>query len=101
MARLGSDDVAAALCTKLDATVKSKHDIYYVIRDEDGTQISYTRISHGPRHTLSDRRVSEMARQLRLDGAQSLVDLVQCALERDGALGMMRANPSGWSRYMR
>lgn len=75
------------------AEQKNKHDVYWSIYDDEGVRICFTRVSHGAKETLRSSRVNEMARQLRLDDSQSLVDLVQCTLNRENALAMMKRNP--------
>jgi len=100
MATLESDDVAAALLTKMGAVTRNKHDIYYNIFDKAGTKLASTRISHGGKETLGASRVREMALQLRLDDATSLVNLVQCSLSREQALEMMKRNPR-YAPYMK
>lgn len=99
MARLDSNDVRRALLGKMQATEDNRHDVYFHICDDDGQKVAFTRLSHGRKETLGDHRVSEMARQLRLDDAESLVQLVRCPLDRDAALQMMKRNPTDAARY--
>jgi hypothetical protein len=93
MPTLDSDDVAAALKSKMKAEIKNKHDIYYNVYDVDGSKLCFTRISHGSKETLRTRRVAKMASQLRLDDSESLVNLVKCTLSKEDALEQMRKNP--------
>jgi hypothetical protein len=99
MPSLQSDKVERALTKKLNAERDNNHDRYLNIYDNDGLKVCYTRISHGSKETLSTRRVSEMAGQLRLDNAQSLVNLVNCSLDRDAALVMIKRNPKYAGRF--
>jgi hypothetical protein len=93
MPTLDSDAVAAALKRKMKAVIRNKHDVYYDIYDAAGQKVCFTRISHGPKETLRSGRVREMALQLRLDDDTSLVNLVDCSLDREHALQMMKKNP--------
>lgn len=99
MATLESDDVDRVLRSKMQAERYSRGDWYYVIRNEQGVQISSTSISKGSKATLSSGRVRDMARQLGLDTSQQLVDLVRCTLSRDKALEIIETNrPPGTPR---
>jgi hypothetical protein len=93
MPSLQSNAVESALRKKMKAERSNKHDRYLNIYDDEGLKVCYTRISHGAKETLSTNRVSQMASQLRLDNAQSLVNLVNCSLDGDAALAMMKRNP--------
>lgn len=93
MPRLESDAVAAALKGKMVCEIRNRHDVYYDVYDDDGKRICFTRISHGPKETLTAGRVRAMAAQLCLDNDHSLVELVQCTLDREHALEMMKRNP--------
>jgi hypothetical protein len=79
------------------AEVRDKAHRVYRIYDEQGF-ISSTSISQGPKETLREPRVRDMARQLGLDTAQQFIDLVECRLSREAALEIMRRNrPLGTS----
>jgi hypothetical protein len=92
MGTLESDKVEKALMRKMKADRVDSVDWRYVIYNDQGKQISVTRISKGAKHTLGDKRVSLMARQLNLDTAQQLINLVNCTLSREKALEIMEAN---------
>jgi hypothetical protein len=92
MGTLESDKVEKALMHKMKADRVDSVDWRYVIYNDQGKQISVTRISKGAKHTLGDKRVSLMARQLNLDTAQQLINLVNCTLSREKALEIMEAN---------
>jgi hypothetical protein len=92
MAGLESNKVERALLGKMKAERRDSVDWRYVIYNDKGKQVSVTRISKGPKHTLGPGRVSLMARQLRLDNAKQLIDLVNCPLSREQALEIMEAN---------
>jgi hypothetical protein len=94
MPTLESDKVDRQLRGKMRAEREDTGDWFYSISDEQGCTISSTSISKGSKHTLSNARVRDMARQLYLDTSQQLVDLVSCTLDRDRALAIMQANCS-------
>jgi len=82
----------------MKAEVRNKAHRIYKIYDEHGF-ISSTSISQGPKETLRESRVRDMARQLGLDTPQQLIDLVECRLSREAALEIMRRNcPPGSPR---
>lgn len=96
MATLESDKVDRALRGKMKAERLDRADWRYVVYNQEGKQVSTTRISKGAKHTLSAGRLSLMARQLGLDTQQQLVDLVSCTLNREDALTIIETNsPSG------
>ena len=92
MATLESDKVDAALRNKMKAERRDSVDWRYIVYNEQGKQLSVTRISKGAKHTLGASRISLMARQLGLDNAKQLVDLVSCSLGREAALRIIEAN---------
>lgn len=92
MATLESDKVDKARLGKMKAERQESSDWYYVIYNDKGMAVSSTSLSKGPKHTLSVKRVSQMARQLCLNKSQLLVDLVSCRLKREDALALMEAN---------
>lgn len=102
MATLESDNVDRALRSKMKADRKDRADWYYIIRNDQGIQIASTSISKGSKETLRAGRVSAMARQLGLDTAQQLVDLIKCPLSREDALKIIERNrPPGTPRQHR
>ncbi len=92
MATLESDKVDRALRGKMGAERRDSVDWRYIICNEQGKQISITRISKGSKHTLQSDRVSLMARQLGLSSPKQFVDLVSCVLSREDALKIIEAN---------
>ncbi len=96
MASLESDKVDGALENKLGCEVDRKgrdHNFYWV--KENDIVLARTKISKGPKHTLSDTLVTMMARQLQLGVAGNLVKFVACTLSKDGALDIIRAAARG------
>lgn len=83
-----SDKLDKTLVGKMKAIRKDKADWYYVIHNDQGVTVATTSLSKGAKHTLSPKRVSEMARQLNLSRTQ-LIDLVSCTLSRKEALENM------------
>lgn len=92
MATLESDKLDAALRNKMKAERRDSVDWRYVVYNQQGKQLSVTRISKGAKHTLGASRISLMARQLGLDNAKQLVDFVSCSLTREAALHIIEAN---------
>lgn len=92
MATIESDKVDRALRGKMNAERQDSKDWYYLIYNEQSVLISTTSISKGAKETLRANRISQMARQLCLNKAQLLVDLVSCSLSREDALKVMEAN---------
>lgn len=101
MARLESDKVEQALRYKMKAEREDSGDWFYYIKDESGIEIASTIMSKGSKETLSDGRVSQMAKQLRFDNAGQFVQFVRCTVSREEALKTMKRNYSpGSSRRM-
>ena len=101
MARLESNKVEQALRYKMKAEREDSGDWYYYIKDEEGIEIASTIMSKGAKETLSDGRVSQMARQLRFDNVNQFVQFVKCTVSREEALKTMKRNyPPGSSRRM-
>ena len=99
MATLESNSVDKALRKKMEAERKDRADWYYIIRNDQGIQVSSTSLSKGSKETLRPNRVRDMARQLGLDTAQQFVDLVSCSLSREDALKIIENNrPPGTPR---
>ena len=99
MARLESNKVEQALRYKMKAEREDSGDWYYYIKDEEGVEIASTIMSKGAKETLSDGRVSQMAKQLRFDNANQFVQFVKCTISREEALKTMKRNhPPGSSR---
>jgi len=67
-------------------------DWYFYIKDEKGIESASTSISKGAKETLGDRRVSQMARQLRFDNTNQFVQFVKCTVSREDALKTMKRN---------
>jgi hypothetical protein len=80
MARLESNKVEHALRYKMKAEREDSGDWYFYIKDEEGIEIASTSISKGAKETLGDRRVSQMARQLRFDNTNQFVQFVNTGL---------------------
>lgn len=92
MASLDSDKVDAALENKLGCEVDrthADHNIYYVRENE--VFLARTKISKGPKHTLSDTLVMLMARQLQVGGSGNLAKLVRCTMDKNECLDIIRA----------
>lgn len=89
-----SDKLEKALLRKMKAERKDRADWYYVIHNDQGVTVATTSLSKGAKHTLSPKRVSEMARQLNLSRSQ-LVDLVSCPLSGEKALEIMEKATQG------
>jgi len=89
MATIDSDKLDKALRGKMRAERTASGDWYYMIKNDKGIIVSSTSISKGAKETLGPNRVSQMARQLRLNKAALLVDLVSCKLSREEALKIM------------
>lgn len=92
MATLESDKVDRAFRGKMRAERQDSIDWRYLIYNEQGKKVSATRISKGPKHTLSSSRVSLMARQIGLNTPQQFIDLVSCLLSREDALKIIESN---------
>lgn len=67
-------------------------DWYYLISDEEGNEIASTSISKGAKETLSEKRVSQMSKQLRFDSTNEFVEFVRCTISRDEALKTVKRN---------
>ena len=101
MARLESNKVEQALRYKMKAEREDSGDWYYYIKDEKGVEIASTIMSKGAKETLSDARVSQMAKQLRFDNTNQFVQFVKCTVSQEEALQTMKRNHSpGSSRWM-
>jgi hypothetical protein len=98
MPTLESDKVTKALTGKMQAEYVESGDRYFVISNDEGIFVASTSISKGAKHTLSEQRVSDMKRQLRLSTSKQFVDLVNCPLSREEALKIMESNPPSSSR---
>jgi hypothetical protein len=98
MPTLESDKVTKALTGKMQAEQVESGDWYFVISNDEGIFVASTSISKGAKHTLSEQRVSDMKRQLRLSTSKQFVDLVSCPLSREEALKIMESNPPSSSR---
>ncbi len=92
MATLESDKVDAALETKLGCEVdRKKKDHNYFWVKENNVVLARTKISKGPKHTITENLVTMMARQLQLGVAGNLVKFVGCTLGKDDCLAIIRA----------
>jgi len=94
MARLESDKVEQMLRYKMKAEREDSGDWYYYVKDEEGMEIASTIMSKGAKETLSDKRVSQMARQLHFDNTNQFVKFVRCTVSREEALKSMKHNYS-------
>jgi hypothetical protein len=92
MATLESNNVHKVLAGKMGCEKETKrdHDWYLVI--DRGQYLSRTCLSKGSKETLSDRRVSEMAKQIGLGTTGNFVKFVSCTLEKEPALAIIRAS---------
>jgi hypothetical protein len=92
MTTLESDKVEKALRGKMKAEREDSGDWYFYIKNEEGIEIASTSISKGAKETLSDGRVSQMAKQLRFDNTKQFVEFVRCTVSRDEALDTIKRN---------
>jgi predicted TIM-barrel fold metal-dependent hydrolase len=92
MPPLDSDKVEKALLKKMKAERLDTGDWYYLICNEEGNEIASTSISKGAKEILSDKRVSQMSRQLRFDNTNQFVGFVRCTVSRDKALETINRN---------
>jgi hypothetical protein len=92
MATLESDKVEKTLMSKMRAERKDGIDWRYIIYNDQGKQISVTRISKGAKHTLGPKRVSLIAHQLGFATQKQFIDLVSCTLSREEASKIIEAN---------
>ena len=83
MPNLDSQEARRQFKSKLQAEedTTSRDHYFYFFRIGD-TFVASTKISRGPRHTISDDLVARMARQLGMT-ARALADAVKCSLEVD------------------
>ncbi len=92
MATVDSDKVDRALRGKMMVERKGSGDWWYLVRNDNGIVVASTSLSRGAKHTLGPNRVSQMARQLRLNKPQHFIDLISCTLSREDALKIMEDN---------
>lgn len=57
-------------------------------------EIASTIMSKGAKETLSDKRVSQMAKQLHFNNTNQFVQFVRCTVSREEALKSMKRNYS-------
>lgn len=92
MAALDSEEVKRILLSKLGCEPDNKRDhFWFVLKDEDGTLLARTCISHGPRHDIGPKLVTKMARQLKLQTAGLLIELVACTKTKEECLAVIRS----------
>lgn len=95
MAALDSDKVQNLLLNKLGCVPdEGKDHRYYILKDAKGTILARTKISHGPKHTITDNLVTAMARQIKLGTAKNFVAFVQCTLSKEECLKIIEAASS-------
>lgn len=90
MPSLESDELDQVLVVKLGCERDESGDHIQFFVYDGGRVVARTKISHGPKHTISSPLVTKMARQLKLSTAGNLVALVNCSLEREDCLEIMR-----------
>ncbi len=95
MARLDSEETRRQLTRKLGCKCedKGRDHVWFTLYDADGTILSRTCISHGPRHDITDTLISKMAKQLKL-GKPDLIGLVDCSKTKDECLRIIRGASS-------
>jgi hypothetical protein len=96
MPSLNSDKLERALTRKLRATVEDdRRDRQFSILDDAGDIVAVTYLSHSwqKNTALSAQMVSIIKRELRLKTSQQLVEVVSCALSREGYLAIAAAEP--------
>jgi len=64
----------------------------FYIKNEEGIEIASASISKGAKETLSDGRISQMAKQLRFDNTKHFVEFVRCTVSRNEALDTIKRN---------
>jgi len=97
MPRIDSDKMDRALRGKMKAEIDEKADRIYYIYDDNHDVVCSTSISQGGKETLRDSRVAAMRRQLGLETTQQLVELVNCKISREEALGAVQKQlPQTW-----
>lgn len=86
---LDSGEARVQFKSKLQAEedASSKDHYFYIFRIGDRI-VATTKISRGPRHTISDDLVTRMARQLGVT-AKALADAVKCPLEAEAFYKLM------------
>lgn len=89
MAVLDSQEARRQFTSKLDAEedASPKDHYFYIFRLGD-TVAATTKISRGPRHTISDDLVARMARQLGVSG-KALSEAVSCELSAEDFYRLM------------
>ena len=89
MAVLDSQEARRQFRSKLRAEedASSRDHYFYLFRIGD-TVVATTKISRGPRHTISDDLVARMARQLGVT-AKALADAVSCGLKTNNFYKLM------------
>jgi len=93
MAKLDSEETRKKLTGKLGCEENTQKDhIWFTLRDQDGTILGRTKISHGPRHDIGDTLISLMAKQLRLGSANNLKGLVDCSKTREECEEIIRSS---------
>ncbi len=90
MAALDLDRVRAALTAKLGCKPDETDHHRYVLRDEHGTVLAYTKVSHGPKHVIGPTLISKMARQMRLGPSINFVMMVRCELHREACIEIIK-----------
>lgn len=92
MAVVDSENAQKALMRKLGCNEHPEGDhIRYVLRDETGTILSSTYISHGSRHDIRDGLISKMAKQLRLGTSANFVGMVNCSKSKEECIEIIKA----------
>jgi|GEM_PF-3272947 hypothetical protein len=91
MSAIDSDHIRSALKTKLGCEEVSSDHYRYILRDQKGTILASTKISHGPKHPISDSLLTKMARQMRLGTKANFVAMVNCTLKKEDCLTIILA----------
>lgn len=92
MPSLESDKVRGALRRKLGCVEDEQRDhvVYWIIDPSTGKKLRYTKVSHGPKHSISSTLVAQMARQFALTTTQ-FCDFVGCSFGGDKVIEIVRA----------
>lgn len=76
MPTLESSDVASALAGKLGCKTRETDHTWFLLYDPQGKLLSKTYISHGAKHTITERLISMMSKQIKLGTIANFVALV-------------------------
>ena len=95
MPRVKVSEIEGCLTGKLEATEKDSKHRRFKVFDDNGNLVATTSLSHGWRASdeISDQMFSLIRRELRLDRASELSDLIACPLSRADYLKIATGSP--------